>query len=289
MSQTTSHQPILPFPRRLWETVRALSPGSVGIPSLITAPLYRLYTGRLLEEVRRGPLPGHVAVILDGNRRFARQQGHTSAPYELGAEKLDELLEWCDELAIPVATVWALSMDNLQRHPEELNPLVGVIQNKLEALAQAQPRRSSPRSIHVVGRVDMLPESTQKVIADAEASTAHLGPLRLNIALGYDGREEITQAVRRLLLEKAGSDLSLQEVAAELDIDEIGRRLYSQEDPAPDLIIRTSGELRLSGFLMWQSAYSELYFCDTLWPEFRKLDFLRALRSYQQRPRRFGR
>ena len=290
MSQATSHQPTLPFGRRLWETVRALSPGSVSIPSFITAPLYRLYTTRLLEGVRQGPLPGHVAVILDGNRRFARQQGHTAAPwgYELGADKLDDLLEWCDELAIPVATVWALSMDNLRRHPEELEPLVEVIQNKLEDLAKAQSRRASPRSIHVVGRVDVLPESTQKVIADAEASTAHLGPLRLNIALGYDGREEITQAVRRLLLEKAGSEMSLQEVADQLNVDEIGRWLYSNEDPAPDLIIRTSGELRLSGFLLWQSAYSELYFCDTLWPDFRKVDFLRALRSYQHRSRRFG-
>ena len=164
-----------------------------------------------------------------------------------------------------------------------------MIQNKLEDLAKAQSRRTSPRSIHVVGRVDVLPESTQKVIADAEASTAHLGPLRLNIALGYDGREEITQAVRRLLLEKAGSEMSLREVADQLNVDEIGRWLYSNEDPAPDLIIRTSGELRLSGFLLWQSAYSELYFCDTLWPDFRKVDFLRALRSYQHRSRRFGR
>ena len=291
MSQAASHRPAMALGKFLWHAVRAAGPGSVSIPSFISSPLYRLYTRRLVDEVQRGPLPGHVAVILDGNRRFAKQQGQASSywGYELGADKLDDLLEWCDELAIPVATVWALSMDNLQRHPEDLEPLVEVIQNKLEDLALAQRRRASPRSIHVVGRVDVLPESTQKVIADAEASTAHLGPLRLNIALGYDGREEITQAVRRLLLEKARSEMSLKDVAEELNIDEIGRWLYRNEDPAPDLIIRTSGELRLSGFLMWQSAYSELYFCDTLWPDFRKVDFLRALRSYQQRSRRFGR
>jgi short-chain Z-isoprenyl diphosphate synthase len=261
------------------------------VKSLITSPLYGLYSRRLMTQVRRGPLPGHVAVILDGNRRFGKQHGLPSPSwsYQLGAEKLDDLLEWCDELAIPVATVWALSMDNLQRHPEELNPLVEVIQSKLEGLARAQPQRPSPRSIHVVGRLDVLPDSMRKVIADAEASTAHLGPLRLNIALGYDGREEITQAVRRFLLERADSETPLRVVAEELSVDEIGRWLYCKSDPAPDLIIRTSGELRLSGFLLWQSAYSELYFCDTLWPQFRKVDFLRALRSYQQRSRRFGR
>ena len=260
------------------------------IATLIKSPLYTLYARRLLLQVRQGQLPRHVAVILDGNRRFARQQGLDSPRlgHQLGAAKLDELLEWCDELVIPVVTVWGLSMDNLGRRPEDLSQIIDVIQNKLNALTRAQPGRRSPRSIHALGRLGVLPDSMRQVIADAEASTAHLGPLRLNIALGYDGREEITQAVRSLLLERADQEISIRDVANELTSDEIGRWLHRNGDPDPDLIIRTSGELRLSGFLLWQSAYSELYFCDTLWPAFRKVDFLRALRSYQQRDRRLG-
>ncbi|MBF8267527.1 MAG: Isoprenyl transferase [Dehalococcoidia bacterium] len=257
---------------------------------LLKSALYGLYTRRLLRQVQRGPLPRHVALILDGNRRFARLHGLESPQvgHQMGAEKLDELLAWCDELAIPVVTVWALSMDNLSRRPEELGELIEVIESKLQALAQAQRRHRSPRSIHALGRLEMLPDSLRSMIADAETSTAHLGPLRLNIALGYDGREEITQAVKNLLLEQAEKEESLRDVADKLTSQEIARWLYCNGDPDPDLIIRTSGELRLSGFLLWQSAYSELYFCDTLWPAFRKVDFLRALRSYQQRERRFG-
>ena len=260
------------------------------LASLVKSPLYRLYVRRLLRQIRSGQLPRHVAVILDGNRRFARQQGLGSPRlgHHLGAEKLDELLEWCDEFVIPVVTVWGLSMDNLSRQPEELSQIIQVIQNKLNALTMAQHGRRSPRSIHALGRIEALPNSMRKVIGDAEASTAHLGPLRLNIALGYDGREEITQAVRSLLMERADQEISLRDAAHELTSDEIGQWLHRNGDPDPDLIIRTSGELRLSGFLLWQSAYSELYFCDTLWPAFRKVDFLRALRSYQQRDRRLG-
>ena len=206
----------------------------------------------------------------------------------MGAEKLDELLEWCDQLTIPVVTVWALSMDNLQRNPEELTQLLEVIQNKLKDLTQTHPRPLSPRSIHILGRLEALPDAIRNGIADVEARTKHLGPLRFNIALGYDGREEIIQAVRSLLLGRAEQEVSLKDVANELSSDDIARWLYCNSDPDPDLIIRTSGELRLSGFMLWQSAYSELYFCDTLWPAFRKIDFLRALRSYQQRKRRWG-
>ena len=263
----------------------------MGISSPIKSILYNLYARRLLKQLRQGALPRHVALIVDGNRRFAQRQslGSPSAGHQLGAEKVGELLEWCDELAIPVVTIWALSMDNLNRQPDELTQLVEVIQNKLATLLQPQPRRPSPRSIHALGRVDMLPDSMQDVIANAEARTGHLGPLQLNIALGYDGREEITQAVRRLLLDRADQEVSLSDAASELTSQDIGQWLYCNGTPDPDLIIRTSGELRLSGFLLWQSVYSELYFCDTLWPAFRKVDFLRALRSYQQRQRRSGR
>ena len=253
--------------------------------------LYSLYNWRLLNQVRQGSLPRHVALILDGNRRFASLQslGSSAMGHQRGAEKLDSLLEWCDELVIPVVTVWALSLDNMRRDPEELSELIEVIQNKLKVLAQTQPQRSPARSIHVVGQLGGLPDSVGEAITDVEARTAHSGPLRLNIALGYDGREEIIQAVRRLLLERAEQLVSLRDAANELTSEDIAQRLYCKGDPDPDLIIRTSGELRLGGFLLWQSVSSELYFCDALWPAFRKVDFLRALRSYQQRERRFGR
>ena len=259
------------------------------LSSWVKSPVYALYTKRLLSQVRLGRLPRHVAVILDGNRRFAREHDLDSslAAHRMGAEKLDELLEWCDELSIPVVTVWALSMDNLQRDPEELSQLVDVISGKLRSFTSPGPKRWAPRSIHAMGRLEALPDSMRVTIADAEARTADNGAMRLNIALGYDGREEITQAVRSLLLDRADQEMSLRDVANQLTSEDIAGWLYSKDDP--DLIIRTSGELRLSGFLLWQSAFSELYFCDALWPAFRKVDFLRALRSYQQRERRFGR
>ena len=258
--------------------------------SRISAPLYTLYTGRLLAQIQRGPLPRHVAIILDGNRRFARLYGLEKAAmgHKLGAEKVDELLEWTDELAIPVVTLWALSVNNLDRRQEELGELIEVIQTKLIDLSESQATRRRPRSIHAVGRLDLLPASMRKVINNAETHTEDKGPLRLNIAIGYDGREEITDAVRRLLLDRAKQDMSLSDVANSLSSEDIAKRLYRNSDPEPDLIIRSSGELRLSGFLLWQGAYSELYFCDTMWPLFRKVDFLRAIRSYQQRELRFG-
>ena len=258
--------------------------------SLIKLPIYGLYNWRLTNQLRDRPLPQHVAVILDGNRRFARSRGFSSPSkgHLMGAEKIDRLLEWCDELAIPVVTVWALSLDNLHRDPKELDQLIEVIQHKLKDLAQTASPGPSARSVHVVGRLDALPDHVREAIADVETRTAQVGPFRLNIAVGYDGREEITEAVRNLLLERADQEISLKDVAEELTPEDITQRLYSKGEPDPDLIIRTSGELRLGGFMLWQSVHSELFFCDALWPAFRKVDFLRALRSYQQRDRRFG-
>ena len=235
-----------------------------------TWALYATYTRWLLSQVRRGTLPRHIALILDGNRRFAQSRRFETLAigHELGAEKLDELLDWCDVLEIPVVTVRALSMDNLHRDPEELGRLIEIIRQKISSLPRDQMLRRFPRSIHAVGRLEMLPGAVRQSIERAEAETEHLGPPRFNIAIGYDGRDEITQAVRRLLLERADRGASLEEVAQELSTDDDARWLYRKGDPDPDLIIRTSGELRLSGFLLWQSAYSELYFCDTSGPRF---------------------
>lgn len=253
--------------------------------------IYRIYERRLESHLRHGPIPRHLGLIVDGNRRFARRAGlgHVSEGHRRGADKVDEVLGWCNELAIPVVTMWALSTDNLKRDPDELIPLLAIIEEKIADLAAQQRTARPPRRIRVVGRTELLPPSTQEVIARAEAATERYQDFQLNIAVGYGGREEITDAVRRMIADRIARGDSLEGIAAGLEPDEIARYLYTEQTPDPDLIIRTSGEVRLSGFLLWQSAYSEYYFCDAYWPEFRRVDFLRAIRSYQQRQRRHGR
>lgn len=260
------------------------------VPSVIKDPAYRIYEQRLAHWVRRRPVPHHVALIVDGNRRFARRHnlGHVAHGHKAGANKVAEVLGWCEDLRIPVVTMWALSTDNLKRDPDELVPLMGIIEETIAGLAALQKRARLPRRIKVVGRLELLPESTRAVIARAEAETAACATYQLNIAVPYGGREEITDAVRRLIVDRIARGDSLEGIAAGLEPEEIGRYLYTEQTPDPDLVIRTSGEVRLSGFLLWQSAYAEYYFCDAYWPEFRRIDFLRALRSYQQRQRRHG-
>jgi short-chain Z-isoprenyl diphosphate synthase len=253
------------------------------------ALLYRLYERRLAADLRRrGGLPRHVGVILDGNRRWARQLGMDSvAGHRRGADQIDLLLAWAHELRIPVVTLWLLSTENLlQRHPDELAELLAIIETKVLQLA----RDAGPDGYRIVpvGELDELPERTRARLREAEAvSHGHTGGV-LHVAVGYGGREEIAEAVGRLLGEYAEKGLDLADAARRLTPDEIARHLYTAGMPDPDLIIRTSGEIRLSGFLLWQSAHSEYYFADTYWPDFRKVDFLRALRSYAQRQRRFG-
>lgn len=253
--------------------------------------IYRIYERRLAAQLRSGPIPHHIGLILDGNRRFARRAGYGNVAegHRKGADKIDDVLAWCEDLLVPVVTVWALSIDNFGREPEELLPLLAIIEDKLASLTEAQKTARLPRRIRVVGRTELLPDSAREVIARAEAATAAYCPFQLTIAVGYGGREEITDAVRRMIADRIARGDSLEGIAAGLEPDEIGRYLYTEETPDPDLIIRTSGEVRLSGFLLWQSAYSEYYFCDAYWPDFRRIDFLRAIRSYQQRNRRHGR
>ena len=251
--------------------------------------IYRVYERQLDHLVRRGPLPRHVGVILDGNRRYARKMGfsYVGDGHRRGADKVEDLVDWCDGLGIPVITLWALSTDNFRRAPDELDTIYALIEEKVEALTEQRDRRT-PRRIRVVGRRELLPPSTQAAIERAEEATADAGPFELLIAIGYGGREEITDAVRRLIAERVRAGESLEGIAAGLEPDEISKYLYAPDVADPDLIIRTSGELRLSGFLLWQSAYSEFYFSDVFWPEFRRIDFLRAIRSYEERERRRG-
>jgi len=259
------------------------------LADLLLTPLYRLYTNRLRNEVERSPLPTHVAVILDGNRRWASLLGlrEASAGHRAGADKLDQLLDWCVTLGIEQVTVWALSNENLARPARELAALLEVVADKLEALAALHGAQSM--RIRVYGRLDELPERLRRSIRAVEAATAQNGGLRLSIALGYSGRDELVDASRALVRRLAAERVAPEAMAERITPEALAAHLYTAGQPDPDLIIRTSGEVRLSGFLPWQGVHSELYFTDVYWPAFRELDFLRALRTYQQRHRRFGR
>jgi len=251
------------------------------------ALVYRLYEYRLAREIRGGPMPQHVGVILDGNRRYARERGlaDASGGHQAGAERVVPFLSWCELRNIPYVTLWLLSTENLHRDDAELGPLMRIIEDTMTRIVSA----GRLWRVTVVGAVDMLPQETRTCLAQAERDTAANTGLRVQVAVGYGGREEITTALRRLLAARAAEGMTLDQLAQTLEPHDIGAHLYTTGLPDPDLIIRTSGEVRLSGFLLWQSAYSEYYFCDMYWPAFRHIDFLRALREYQRRSRRFGR
>ena len=253
--------------------------------------VYQWYTRRLLKGVKARPMPHHVAMILDGNRRFARQHGlkDVMEGHRYGAQKVSEVVAWCDELKIPTVTLWGLSTDNLTRTPEEMERISQIMGERLETFCDDPSRITTHRRIKAVGRLELLPESLCRQIADAERLTASSGPWLLNVAVAYGGRDEIIDAIKNMLRARAAEGQSMLEVAEQLTMGDLQQHLYAPDVPSPDLIIRTSGELRLSGFLLWQSVHSELYFCDAYWPVFRKIDFLRAIRSFQDRQRRFGR
>ena len=249
--------------------------------------LYATYEHRLIAELDPERLPRHVAVLADGNRRWARANAPGQslvAGYRAGADKLEEFVEWCDEIGIPVVTLWVLSTDNFARSDaEEITPLLGVIERMVTELAATGRWR-----VHPVGALDLLPPGSAEILERADHDTAEVDGMLVNVAVSYGGRHELRDAVRSLLAEEASRGTSIEDLAQTLDIEHIAEHLYTKGQPDPDLIIRTSGEQRLSGFLMWQSAHSEFYFCEALWPDFRKVDFIRALRSYGQRERRFG-
>ena len=263
---------------------------ATGLRDVALAPLYRFYTHRLREQVRAAPRPHHVAVIIDGNRRWAIEVGFDDpgAGHHHGAGKIDELLAWCSALEIPEVTVWALSSENQASRPSiQIKALYEIVAAKLESLAEVARDPKLPLRIRVLGRRDTLPERLRAAIDRAETAGTD-GGVCLNIALGYSGRDELVDACRQLVRDLAEEGIDADEMATRVTKDGLAARLYTAGRPDPELIIRTSGELRLSGFLPWQSAHSEFYFTDVYWPAFRELDFLRALRTFQQRERRFG-
>ncbi|MFJ2110453.1 MULTISPECIES: isoprenyl transferase [unclassified Streptomyces] len=246
--------------------------------------VYRLYARRVGGRLDHDQVPKHIGVILDGNRRWARASGGTAEQgHKAGASKIQEMLGWCSETDVEVVTLWMLSTDNLNRPEEQLAPLVAIIEDAVRDLAADGRWR-----VHHVGTMDLLPARTQTVLKEAEQGTAGNKGILVNVAVGYGGRQEIADAVSSLLMDHASKGTSFEDLASIVDVDMISSHLYTRGQPDPDLVIRTSGEQRLSGFMLWQSAHSEYYFCEVFWPAFRKVDFLRALRDYAARHRRYG-
>jgi short-chain Z-isoprenyl diphosphate synthase len=249
---------------------------------------YGVYTRRLPKQVASGPLPEHVAVVVDGNRRWAKRAGLASPSlgHKYGAEHVEHLLEWCRSASLKHVTVYLCSTENLERRDTDE---VAYLMHLIEEMAERLEARNAAWRVHVAGRVDLLPPATAKALNSAvTASRAGTTDANLTLAIGYGGRQELIDAFRSALRARENARQTLAEVAEEIGPDDIKRHLYTAGLPDPDLIIRTSGELRMSNFFLWQSAYSELYFCDAYWPAFREIDLLRALRSFAGRQRRYG-
>ncbi|BAU95374.1 undecaprenyl pyrophosphate synthase [Corynebacterium suranareeae] len=248
--------------------------------------LYPVYERRLLRELDGAKQPGHVAIMCDGNRRWAREAGFTdvSHGHRVGAKKIGEMVRWCDDVDVNLVTVYLLSMENLGRSSEELQLLFDIIADVADELA----RPETNCRVRLVGHLDLLPDAVACRMRKAEEATVNHTGIAVNMAVGYGGRQEIVDAVQKLLAVGKDNGLSPDDLIESVTVEAISTHLYTSGQPDPDLVIRTSGEQRLSGFMLWQSAYSEIWFTDTYWPAFRRIDFLRALRDYSQRSRRFG-
>jgi short-chain Z-isoprenyl diphosphate synthase len=251
--------------------------------------LYVIYEKRLTERLKAGPVPKHLGVILDGNRRYAKALGLPVAQgHRFGAKKVRDLLSWCVEFRVPIVTLWVFSTQNFARDPEEVNALMELFVEQAQAMISDEEFIKNGIRVKVLGRRDQLPEHVKAALSRLETETEGRSGMLVQLALGYGGREEIVDAAKAYLVgaDKAGK--SLHDAINGLNEETISSNLYNGGVPDPDFIIRTSGEVRLSGFLLWQAAYSEYYFLDINWPAFRKVDFLRALRSFESRQRRFG-
>ena len=252
-----------------------------------SSPLYSIYEARLRASLDESRLPRHIAVMADGNRRWAREAGFTDVAhgYRAGAVKIAELLGWCDELGVDVATIYLLSTENLGRDAAELDELLQVIADVVDEITA--PGRNW--EVRIVGCREILPDWMAERLRAAEATSRGRHGVKVNVAIGYGGRHEIADAARDVVAQLIAEGRSGQELIDGMTVEAIGEHLYTSGQPDPDLVIRTSGEQRLSGFLLWQSAYSEIWFTEAYWPEFRRVDFLRAMRDYGARNRRFGR
>jgi len=249
--------------------------------------IYKLYEKWLWHQVKGGTKPEHVAIILDGNRRWASERSLDPwMGHHYGAEKIEDLLRWCLDLDVKSVTLYAFSTENFQRSPEEVEEIMRIAEEKLSQILKDESIHKHRVRVKAIGRLSLLPKKLQQMIKEVEKSTKDYDERFLNLALAYGGRAEIVDAARKIAQKVESGDLTPDEINEQL----FERYLYTAHMPKqdPDLIIRTSGEERLSGFLLWQCAYSELFFLDINWPDFRRIDLLRAVRTYQRRKRRFG-
>ncbi|WP_374114231.1 isoprenyl transferase [Streptomyces sp. NK08204] len=253
----------------------------------LRSALEAVYVRRLAHKLDGLPRPRHVAIMLDGNRRWARGAGHDDVRegYRVGGAKVTDFLRWCADAGIKHVTLWMLSDDNLHRPAHELGPLLEIIEESVLRICAVD----EPWEIEIIGALDLLPGSTALVLKEAAARTTGRNGLKVDVAVGYGGRREIVDAVRTAFDKHMAAGGDPRDLAADFDLEHITDNLYSPTGHDTDFIIRTSGEQRLSGFLLWQSAYAEVHFVDVLWPAFRQIDLLRALRSYAVRDRRYGR
>ena len=257
--------------------------------SLIKSAIYPIYERRLMAQLDLTRTPHHIGVILDGNRRWAKENpsksgdSSSSHGHRAGAGKIMELLDWCEATDINLVTLWLLSSDNLKRSTQELEQLISIISETVDVLSATGRWKIRP-----VGSLELLPESLRTCLKNSAEKTSKNDGITVNVAIGYGGRLEIVDAFKKFLIESEASGKKLPEIADELTVHSIDQYLYTAGQPDPELVIRTSGEQRLGGFLLWQSHQSEFYFCEAYWPDFRRVDFLRALRSYALRERRLG-
>ncbi|MDR0778110.1 MAG: di-trans,poly-cis-decaprenylcistransferase [Methanomassiliicoccaceae archaeon] len=258
----------------------------MAIQDILKGTAYGRYEQKLEKEVKQGRIPKHVAVIMDGNRRYAEEtlkaditQGHLK-----GKEKLEEMLDWCVDLGVRVITVYAFSTENFSRKEEEVEFLMDLLERTLIDFSKDERIHRNRVKLKVIGDISMMPDNVAEAVRHAEESTSGYSEFYLNMAIAYSGRQEIRDAIRNIAQKVKCDELKIEDISESL----ISDHMYSPGLPDPDLVLRTSGELRVSNFLLWQLAYSELYFADVYWPGFRKMDFMRAIRSYQQRSRRFG-
>src|SRR3989449_6665937 len=252
------------------------------------AGVYKAYEKYLIEQIKYGPMPQHIGIILDGNRRWATEKALNSTDgHWAGAKVGEEVLDWCLEYGIKTLTLYTFSTENFDRPSEEVNAVLKIVEEEAEKLRKDKRLHSQRVRVKALGRIDLLPEGLRNVLLELENETKDYDGHFLNVAIAYTGRAEIVDATKKIVEDIGQGNITLKQI----DEDTFHKYLYTAHlpNPNPDLVIRTSGEERLSGFLLWQSAYSELVFVDVYWPEFRRIDFLRAIRLYQRRHRRFGR
>jgi tritrans,polycis-undecaprenyl-diphosphate synthase [geranylgeranyl-diphosphate specific] len=249
--------------------------------------VYKIYKQWLLSQIDRSRIPEHIGIILDGNRRWASKrdlipsQGHRE-----GANKVREFMEWCLDLGIKTLTLYAFSTENFNRSSEEVNELMNIYEENLTELVSTDVIHERMVNIRAIGRINLLPDKIREKIEEVQKATKDYNQFYVNFALAYGGRAEIVDATKEIAIRVGNGELDPKSI----DEDVIEKHLYTSHlpQPDPDLVIRTSGEARLSNFLIWQAAYSELFIVDVYWPEFREIDLARAIRSYQNRKRRYG-